>query len=159
MRSVYVCVSMCVCLLFAWMFASTTLSEEEFQLQKERPCININGDLPYDYVDIQQPCYSLINIQLYIGLGYDDKTNTLHSSVHSNMYHVFYINILHSSVLSPLIFFFCLLQNPNPAYRELLSQQIMVNDVIEDVVTFENGGLNNSVDAMTEVARENSVCP
>ena len=29
----------------------------------------------------------------------------------------------------------------------------MVNEIIEDVVTFENGGLNNSVDAMTEVSQ------
>ena len=44
-------------------------------------------------------------------------------------------------------------QNQNPAYNKLLYQREMVNEIIEDVVTFENGGLNNSVDALTEVSQ------
>ena len=53
----------------------------------------------------------------------------------------------------PSLFFLTISQNQNPAYSNLLVQRSMVNDVIEDVVTFENGGLNNSVDAMTEVSK------
>lgn len=34
----------------------------------------------------------------------------------------------------------------------------MVNEVIEEVVTFENGGLNTSVDAMVEVIRSYVLC-
>ena len=42
-------------------------------------------------------------------------------------------------------------QSHNPAYNELLYLRGMVNEIIEEVVTFENGGLNTSVDAMVEV--------
>jgi hypothetical protein len=43
------------------------------------------------------------------------------------------------------------MKSHNPAYNELLFLREMVTQVIEDVVTFENGGLNTSLDAMVEV--------
>jgi uncharacterized protein YdcH (DUF465 family) len=48
------------------------------------------------------------------------------------------------------------LKDNNPAYANLLYQQQMVNDVIEDVVTFQNGGLITSVDTMSEVVKESN---
>ncbi len=54
---------------------------------------------------------------------------------------------------------FCLLmwyiiQANNPAYSRLLDQRKMVEEVIEEVVTFQHGGLNNSVDTMSDVVKE-----
>eukprot|EP00596_Hydrurales_sp_CCMP1899_P011055 CAMPEP_0119048832 /NCGR_PEP_ID=MMETSP1177-20130426/61332_1 /TAXON_ID=2985 /ORGANISM="Ochromonas sp, Strain CCMP1899" /LENGTH=134 /DNA_ID=CAMNT_0007025265 /DNA_START=114 /DNA_END=514 /DNA_ORIENTATION=- len=46
------------------------------------------------------------------------------------------------------------LKDHNRAYSDLLLQRQLVNEVIEDVVTFQNGGLNTSVDTMTEVVNE-----
>ncbi len=40
-----------------------------------------------------------------------------------------------------------------PAYQNLLDLKSLVQKIIEEVVTFQHGGLNNSVDAMTEVVR------
>eukprot|EP01038_Epipyxis_sp_PR26KG_P015066 gene15066-20273_t len=46
------------------------------------------------------------------------------------------------------------LQDRNVSYSRLLTQAHTVNSVIEDVVTFQHGGLNNSVDTMSDVIRE-----
>jgi hypothetical protein len=48
------------------------------------------------------------------------------------------------------------LKDHNRAYSDLLFQRQVVNEVIEDVVTFQNGGLNTSVDTMTEVVNESN---
>jgi hypothetical protein len=45
-------------------------------------------------------------------------------------------------------------QDRNPAYSKLLNQRKIVEEVIEDVVKFQHGGLNHSVDTMSEVVRE-----
>jgi hypothetical protein len=42
------------------------------------------------------------------------------------------------------------------AYSRLLNQRKMVEEVIEEVVKFQHGGLNNSVDTMSEVVKEYS---
>ena len=47
-----------------------------------------------------------------------------------------------------------MLKDRNPAYSKLLNQRKIVEEVIEDVVKFQHGGLNNSVDTMSEVVRE-----
>lgn len=39
---------------------------------------------------------------------------------------------------------------------KLLNNLELVNNVIEEVVTFQHGGLNNSLDTMTDVVREYS---
>ena len=46
------------------------------------------------------------------------------------------------------------LKEQNPAYNNLLYQKEVVDSVIEDVVTFQNGGLNASLETMTEVIKE-----
>jgi hypothetical protein len=37
---------------------------------------------------------------------------------------------------------------------ELLQKLLLVNNVIEDIVTFQHGGLNNSLDTMSDVVKE-----
>ena len=39
------------------------------------------------------------------------------------------------------------------AYKNLIDLQEKVNEIVNDVVKFEHGGLNNSVDTMTEVVK------
>jgi hypothetical protein len=39
-------------------------------------------------------------------------------------------------------------------FSKLFNHLELVNNVIEEVVTFQHGGLNNSLDTMTEVVRE-----
>lgn len=46
------------------------------------------------------------------------------------------------------------MQHQNPAYSQILTQQKLVEKVIEEVVTFQHGGLNNSVDTMSAIVRE-----
>jgi hypothetical protein len=40
-----------------------------------------------------------------------------------------------------------------PEYQNLVALRELVNGIIEEVVTFQHGGLNNSVDTMTEVVK------
>ena len=47
-------------------------------------------------------------------------------------------------------------QEKNPAHMQLIHQLDTVNHVIEEVVSFQHGGLNNSLDTMIEVAKEYS---
>ena len=46
------------------------------------------------------------------------------------------------------------LKEDNPAYNALLEQRRIANDVIEMVVKFEHGGLNYTMETMTEVVKE-----
>lgn len=46
------------------------------------------------------------------------------------------------------------LKEDNPAYTALLEQRQIVNSVIEEVVKFEHGGLNFTMETMTEVVKE-----
>jgi hypothetical protein len=46
------------------------------------------------------------------------------------------------------------LKEENPAYNKLLAQRQIVADVIEEVVKFQHGGLNNTVEIMTNVVNE-----
>ena len=48
-----------------------------------------------------------------------------------------------------LINFLC--KNKNIAYHQLLNQHELVKQVIEDVVKFQHGALNNTVDTMGDV--------
>ena len=45
------------------------------------------------------------------------------------------------------------LKEENPAYKELLDQRKIVYDVIEEVVKFQQGGLNNTVETMSGVIK------
>ena len=47
--------------------------------------------------------------------------------------------------------FFSSLRSNNKAYDNLIQQRNVVTTVIEEVVKFQHGGLNTSVDTMTEV--------
>lgn len=47
-----------------------------------------------------------------------------------------------------------ILKTANPAYLRLVNQLEIVNKVIEEVVTFQHGGLNNSLDTMRDVVKE-----
>ena len=40
-----------------------------------------------------------------------------------------------------------------PEYQNILELRKLVSDIIEEVVTFQHGGLNNSVDTMSEVVK------
>ena len=40
-----------------------------------------------------------------------------------------------------------------PEFQNLLQLRAMVKDIIEEVVSFQHGGLNNSVDTMSEVVK------
>jgi hypothetical protein len=46
------------------------------------------------------------------------------------------------------------LKDENPAYSKLLFQQKIVYEVIEQVVMFQHGGLNSTVETMTDVLKE-----
>lgn len=46
------------------------------------------------------------------------------------------------------------LKDENSAFRGLVNQRKIVIDIIEEVVTFQHGGLNHSVDTMTDVVKE-----
>ena len=46
------------------------------------------------------------------------------------------------------------LKEENPAYNRLLDQRKIVYDVIEEVVKFQQGGLNNTVETMSSVIKE-----
>jgi len=46
------------------------------------------------------------------------------------------------------------MKEENPAYSKLLLQQKVVCEVIEQVVMFQHGGLNNTVETMTDVLKE-----
>ena len=46
------------------------------------------------------------------------------------------------------------MKEENPAYSKLLLQQKIVCEVIEQVVMFQHGGLNNTVETMTDVLKE-----
>ena len=46
------------------------------------------------------------------------------------------------------------LKDQNPAYNNLLYQKEVIDGAIEDVVKFQNGGLNASLETMTEVIKE-----
>jgi len=46
------------------------------------------------------------------------------------------------------------LKDANPAYSRLLEQRERVANVIESVVKFQHGGLNNTVETMTDVVKE-----
>jgi len=43
------------------------------------------------------------------------------------------------------------LHSQNPAYNELLQKRTFINEVIEEIVTFQHGSLNNSVETMGDV--------
>ena len=47
-----------------------------------------------------------------------------------------------------------MMKEANPAYSKLLLQQKIVCEVIEQVVMFQHGGLNNTVETMTDVLKE-----
>lgn len=49
-----------------------------------------------------------------------------------------------------------ILQSQNPRYSRLIQQRDSIERIIEDVVKFQHGGLNNSVDTMAAVLREYS---
>ena len=46
------------------------------------------------------------------------------------------------------------LKEANPAYSKLLEQQHLVQQVVEEVVRFQHGGLNSTVETMTDVLKE-----
>ena len=46
------------------------------------------------------------------------------------------------------------LREKNPMYNRLLEQRKLCHEVIEGVVTFQHGGLNNSIDTMSDVILE-----
>ncbi len=46
------------------------------------------------------------------------------------------------------------LREKNPLYNRLLEQRKLCHEVIEGVVTFQHGGLNNSIDTMSDVILE-----
>lgn len=48
------------------------------------------------------------------------------------------------------------LRKINPHFTRLLNQKKIVDDIIEDVVKFQHGGLNNSVDTLTDAIKEYS---